>query len=104
MKLETQTSIEQLPKQISTLIAEIAKRTESLQSNVGLFHPEKIYDSFVKVDEFRRELYEIDLLSQNLMDAYRLYSAFAAQALELSTSQAAHTESPEANGTSHEES
>ena len=81
MKIENQTSISQLPKEISKNIQEISKRSKALESKLTDVHPEKIYDSYVKVDAFRRELYEIDLLSQNLMDAYRLYAAYAYQAM-----------------------
>ena len=81
MKIENQTSISQLPKEISKTIQEISKRSKSLDSKLNDVHPEKIYDSYVKVDAFRRELYEIDLLSQNLMDAYRIYAAYAYQAM-----------------------
>jgi len=81
MKIENQTSISQLPKEISKTIQEISKRSKNLDSKLNDVHPEKIYDSYVKVDAFRRELYEIDLLSQNLMDAYRIYAAYAYQAM-----------------------
>ena len=81
MKIENQTSISQLPKDISKTIQEISKRSKNLDSKMNDVHPEKIYDSYVKMDAFRRELYEIDLLSQNLMDAYRLYAAYAYQAM-----------------------
>ncbi len=47
-------------------------------------HPEKIYDSFIKVDNFRRELYEIDLMSQNLMSIYQVYASYAHQAMTTS--------------------
>ena len=91
MKIESQTSISQLPTDISKTIQEISKRAKSLDSKLNDVHPEKIYDSYVKMDAFRRELYEIDLLSQNLMDAYRVYSAYAYQAMAL---QAEHYDSP----------
>lgn len=81
MKIENQTSMAQLPKDISKTIQEISKRSKDLDSKLKEVHPEKIYDSYVKMDAFRRELYEIDLLSQNLMDAYRLYAAYAYQAM-----------------------
>lgn len=81
MKMETETSIDQLPKQISTNIQQIEKRIETLKKISNELHPEKIYDSFLKVDEFRRELFQMDLLSQNLMESYRVYSIIAAQAL-----------------------
>ena len=81
MKIEKQTSITQLPKEISKTIQEISQRAKSLDSKLHDVHPEKIYDSYVRMDTFRRELYEIDLLSQNLMDAYRLYAAYAYQAM-----------------------
>ena len=81
MKIESQTSIKQLPKEISKTIQEISQRSKKLDSKLDNVHPEKIYDSYVKMDAFRRELYEIDLLSQNLMDAYRLYAAYAYQAM-----------------------
>ena len=81
MKIENQTSISQLPKDISKTIQEISQRSKKLESKLGNVHPEMIYDSYVKMDAFRRELYEIDLLSQNLMDAYRLYAAYAYQAM-----------------------
>lgn len=81
MKIETETSIDQLPKQISTNIQQIEKRIETLKQISSELHPEKIYDSFLKVDEFRRELFQMDLLSQNLMESYRVYSIIAAQAL-----------------------
>jgi len=81
MRIENQTSVAQLPKDISKSIKEITDRVQNLETKVAEVHPEKIYDSFQKVDEFRRELYEIDLLSQNLMDAYRVYAAYAYQAM-----------------------
>ena len=83
MKIENQTSIKQLPRDISKTIQDIAQRAKCLDSKLNDVHPEKIYDSYVKMDAFRRELYEIDLLSQNLMDAYRLYAAYAYQAMAL---------------------
>jgi len=83
MKIETETSMDQLPKQISSTILEITKRMEDLKEKVAELHPEKIYDSFVKTDDFRRGLYEVDLLSQNLMESYRLYALVAAQALSI---------------------
>lgn len=91
MKIENQTSISQLPNEISKVIQEISKRSKSLDSKLNDVHPEKIYDSYVKMDGFRRELYEIDLLSQNLMDAYRVYSAYAFQAM---AAQAEYAEPP----------
>jgi len=81
VKIEKQTSITQLPKEISKTIQEISQRAKSLDGKLHDVHPEKIYDSYVRMDTFRRELYEIDLLSQNLMDAYRLYAAYAYQAM-----------------------
>jgi hypothetical protein len=33
------------------------------------------------VDDFRRELYEIDLLSQNVMQAYKYYAHLASQVM-----------------------
>ena len=81
MKIEQQTSIQQLPKQISKTIQDIASRSKQLDSKLNDVHPEKIYDSYNKVDEFRRELYEIDLLSQNVMQAYKLYAHLASQAM-----------------------
>jgi len=81
MKIENQTSISQLPKEISKTIQEISARSKILDSKLNDIHPEKIYDSYVRMDGFRRELYEIDLLSQNLMDAYRLYASYAYQAM-----------------------
>ena len=81
MKIENQTSISQLPKEISKGIQEISKRAKNLDSKLNDVHPEKIYDSYNKVDEFRRELYEIDLLSQNVMQAYKLYAHLASQAM-----------------------
>ncbi len=83
----------QLPKDIFKTIQEISKRSKDLDSKLNDVHPEKIYDSYVKIDAFRRELYEIDLLSQNLMDAYRLYAAYAYQAMATMESQ---LEEPEA--------
>lgn len=91
MKIESQTSIAQLPVEISKTIQEISKRSKSLDSKLNDVHPEKIYDSYIKMDSFRRELYEIDLLSQNLMDAYRIYSTYAYQAMAV---QAQHYEPP----------
>ena len=81
MKIENQTSISQLPKEISKSIQEISIRAKQLESKLNNVHPEKIYESFNKVDEFRRELYEIDLLSQNVMQAYKYYAHLASQAL-----------------------
>lgn len=81
MRIERNTSITQLPKDISQTIQEISKRAKTLDGKLNEVHPEKIYDSYQKVDDFRRELYEIDLLSQNLMDAYRAYAALAYQAM-----------------------
>lgn len=91
MKIENQTSISQLPIEISKLVQEVSKRSKNLDSKLNDVHPEKIYDSYVKMDAFRRELYEIDLLSQNLMDAYRVYSAYAYQAMAI---QAEHSGLP----------
>ena len=97
MKIEQQTSIQQLPKQISKTIQDIASRSKQLDSKLNDVHPEKIYDSYVKMDAFRRELYEIDLLSQNLMDAYRLYAAYAYQAM--APMEPHHEEPEEGEGT-----
>lgn len=52
-----------------------------LDGKLNDVHPEKIYESYNKVDDFRRELYEIDLLSQNLMQAYKYYAHLAGQAM-----------------------
>ena len=90
MKLENQTSAGQLPKEISKNIQEISERIKSLELMVAQVHPEKIYDSYSKVDDLRREMFEIDLLSQNLMEAYRLYAAYAFQAMVVP-----HPEPPE---------
>lgn len=95
MKIESQTSISQLPVEISKLIQEVSKRSKSLDSKLNDVHPEKIYDSYVKMDAFRRELYEIDLLSQNLMDAYRLYAAYAFQAVAQQPEEHTHEEPEE---------
>lgn len=81
MKIENQTSISQLPKEISKSIQEISIRAKQLESKLNNVHPEKIYESFNKVDEFRRELYEIDLLSQNVMQAYKYYAHLASQVM-----------------------
>ena len=81
MKRENNISMPQLPIEISKLIQEVSERSKNLDSKLSDVHPEKIYDSYTKMDGFRRELYEIDLLSQNLMDAYRVYSAYAYQAM-----------------------
>lgn len=81
MKIQNQTSISQLPKEISKSIQEISIRAKKLESKLSDVHPEKIYESFNKVDDFRRELYEIDLLSQNVMQAYKYYAHLASQAL-----------------------
>jgi len=81
MKLESHTSISQLPKEISKSIQEISERIKGLETKVAQVHPEKIYDSYTKVDDLRREMYEIDLLSQNLMTAYRLYATYAFQVM-----------------------
>ena len=91
MKIENQTSVSQIPIEISKVIQEISERSRDLDNKLNDVHPEKIYDSYVKMDSFRRELYEIDLLSQNLMDAYRVYSTYAYQAMGL---QAGHSEPP----------
>ena len=85
MKIENQTSVSQLPVEISKLIQEVSERSKNLNNKLSDVHAEKIYDSYTKMDGFRRELYEIDLLSQNLMDAYRVYSAFAYQVMALQT-------------------
>ena len=90
MKLENQTSAGQLPKEISKNIQEISERIKGLEFMVAQVHPEKIYDSYSKVDDLRREMFEIDLLSQNLMEAYRLYAAYAFQAMVVP-----HPEPPE---------
>ena len=74
-------TIESLPKEISKTIDEIFEKTRQLEASVASLHPEKIFESFIKTDEFRRKLYEIDVLSQDLMDAYRLYAVHAAQAM-----------------------
>ena len=81
MKIENQTSISQLPKEISKSILEITTRAKKLEDKLADVHPEKIYDSYNKVDEFRRELYEIDLLSQNVMQAYKYYAHLASQVM-----------------------
>ena len=73
--------VERIPLEISRIIKKVSSKVETLSEQASNFDPEKIYDSYVKVDEFRRELYEIDILSQNLMDAYKFYAAFAAQAM-----------------------
>lgn len=52
-----------------------------LDGKLNDVHPEKIYESYNKVDEFRRELYEIDLLSQNVMQAYKYYAHLASQVM-----------------------
>lgn len=52
-----------------------------LDGKLNDVHPEKIYESYNKVDEFRRELYEIDLLSQNVMQAYKFYAHLASQVM-----------------------
>ena len=52
-----------------------------LDGKLNDVHPEKIYESYNKVDDFRRELYEIDLLSQNLMQAYKYYAHLASQVM-----------------------
>jgi len=81
VKIENQTSISQLPKEISKSIQEISTRAKQLESKLNNVHPEKIYESYNKVDEFRRELYEIDLLSQNVMQAYKYYAHLASQVM-----------------------
>jgi hypothetical protein len=81
VKIENQTSISQLPKEISQNIQEISARVRKLDGKLNDVHPEKIYESYNKVDDFRRELYEIDLLSQNLMQAYKYYAHLASQAM-----------------------
>jgi len=81
VKIQNQTSISQLPKEISKSIQEISTRAKQLESKLNNVHPEKIYESFNKVDEFRRELYEIDLLSQNVMQAYKYYAHLASQVM-----------------------
>lgn len=81
MKIENQTSISQLPKEISKSIQEISIRAKKLDAKLNDVHPEKIYESYNKIDEFRRELYEIDLLSQNVMQAYKYYAHLASQVM-----------------------
>ena len=81
MKIENQTSISQLPNEISKGIQEISSRVKKLDNKLDNVHPEKIYESYVKMDEFRRELYEIDLLSQNVMQAYKFYAHLASQVM-----------------------
>ena len=81
MKIQNQTSISQLPKEISKGIQEISARAKRLESKLNDTHPEKIYESYNKMDDFRRELCEIDLLSQNVMQAYKYYAHLASQAL-----------------------
>jgi len=81
VKIENQTSISQLPKEISKSIQEISARVRKLDSKLNDVHPEKIYESYNKVDDFRRELYEIDLLSQNVMQAYKYYAHLASQVM-----------------------
>jgi hypothetical protein len=81
VKIENQTSISQLPKEISKSIQEISTRVRKLDGKLNDVHPEKIYESYNKVDEFRRELYEIDLLSQNVMQAYKYYAHLASQTM-----------------------
>jgi hypothetical protein len=72
---------ERIPLEIARIIEKVSSKVKSLSEQASNFDPEKIYDSYVKVDEFRRDLYEIDVLSQNLMDAYKLYAVYAAQAM-----------------------
>ena len=74
-------TIDKIPKEIFRTIEEVSVKVRDLSSKVEEFDAEKIYDSYIKVDEFRQQLYQIDLLSQGLMDAYRLYAAYAAQAM-----------------------
>ena len=74
-------TVESLPREISKTIEEISEKTKHLDSCIGELHPEKIFESFAKTDEFRRKLYEIDVLAQDLMDAYRLYVSYAAQVM-----------------------
>ena len=74
-------TVESLPREIYKTIEEISEKTKHLESCVGELHPEKIFESFVKTDEFRRKLYEIDVLAQDLMDAYRLYATYATQVM-----------------------
>lgn len=81
MKIQNETSISQLPKEISKGIQEISARSRRLDSMLNDVHPEKIYDSYKKIDDFRRELYEIDLLSQNVMQAYKFYAHLASQVM-----------------------
>lgn len=92
MKIQNQTSISQLPKEISKSIQEISTRAKQLESKLNNVHPEKIYESFNKVDEFRRELYEIDLLSQNVMQAYKYYAHLASQVMNHQDSEAPQPE------------
>ena len=74
-------TIDKIPKDISRTIEEVSTKVRDLSSKVEELDAEKIYDSYIKVDEFRQQLYQIDLLSQGLMDAYRLYAAYAAQTM-----------------------
>lgn len=81
MKIEKQISISEICSEISKGISDISEKVSELPERVAELHPEKIYDSFTKVDSFRRELYEIDLMSQNLMSIYQVYASYAHQAM-----------------------
>ena len=81
MKIEQQFTMEQIPVEIEKCIEQLSSRTAGLTTVLESLHPEKIYSSYSSVDSFRRELYELDVLSQNLMDVLRLYSAYAYQAM-----------------------
>ena len=77
MKIEKSVSIETLPDEILRAIAVIRTRLAEAETGFQEVHHEKIYNSYNKIEQFRRELYEIDLLSQELMDTYRLYVTYA---------------------------
>lgn len=83
MKIEKEVSIESLPQEISKTISDVKARLAEAESKFQEVHQEKIYDSYNKVENFRRTLYEIDLLSQNLMEAYKLYAAYASHLMNL---------------------
>lgn len=95
MKIEKQISISEISNEISKSINNISEKVSELEPRVAELHPEKIYDSFIKVDSFRRELYEIDLMSQNLMSIYQVYASYAHQAMSSSIDSALEEDLPE---------
>ena len=92
MKIEKEVSIQSLPQEIAKTISDVKDRLTEAESNFQEVHQEKIYESYNKVESFRRSLYEIDLLSQNLMEAYKVYAAYASHFMSLDEEESEESE------------